>query len=279
MLRTRIYTAVVLLVVLALAVSASTPWPMLILLALMCGCAWWEWLRLVLPSPRYAVQAAALGTLLLIAAAIPLQQLPGRALGALEILIPAAAILFWLLVAPLAVVRARLPSSLTPPALALLGVLVLGATWLSLAWIFLNLGAVALVSLWALIWCADIAAYGVGRAIGRHKLAPRVSPGKSWEGAAGGILAAVFWLVGTALWWPDSFGALLVPHLGWAGLVGAGIVLAAWSIIGDLFESQLKRHAGVKDSSHLLPGHGGVYDRIDAVLPVAPAALLLLLFL
>jgi phosphatidate cytidylyltransferase len=79
------------------------------------------------------------------------------------------------------------------------------------------------------------------------------------------------------VWWPDSFGALLLNRLGWPGLLLSGVVLAAWSIVGDLFESLLKRRAGVKDSSRLLPGHGGVYDRIDAVLPVAPAAVLLLL--
>jgi len=132
-------------------------------------------------------------------------------------------------------------------------------------------------TLWALVWCADIAAYAVGRTLGRHKLAPQVSPGKSREGAVGGVVAAVLWLAATAVWWPDSFGALLLNRLGWPGLLLSGVVLAAWSIVGDLFESLLKRRAGVKDSSRLLPGHGGVYDRIDAVLPVAPAAVLLLL--
>jgi phosphatidate cytidylyltransferase len=149
--------------------------------------------------------------------------------------------------------------------------------WFALAWIFLQYGASALISLWALIWCADIAAYFVGRQFGRHKLAPDVSPGKTREGAFGGILAATIWLVATAIWWPGSYGALVLAQWGPAGLVLAGILLSAWSILGDLFESLLKRRAGVKDSSQLLPGHGGVYDRIDAVLPVAPAAILLLL--
>jgi phosphatidate cytidylyltransferase len=186
------------------------------------------------------------------------------------------AVLFWLTVAPVTVVRARVPAGCRPGVLALAGVLTLAATWYALAWIFLRHGAVALISLWALIWAADIAAYFTGRALGRHKLAPRVSPGKTREGALGGVIAATAWLVATALWWPDSFGALLLARIGWAGLILAGVVLAAWSIVGDLFESLLKRRAGVKDSSQLLPGHGGVYDRIDAVLPVAPAAVLLL---
>ncbi|HEX7388304.1 MAG TPA: phosphatidate cytidylyltransferase [Castellaniella sp.] len=279
MLRVRIFTAAVLLFVIALAVMAPTPWPMMVLLALMCGCAWWEWLRLVLPHAPHAAQAGALAVLLLVAAAIPLQQIPIEALGAWRVVILVGAVLFWLLLAPASVLCARLPSFLSPWILSVLGAWVLGATWLALGSIFLYQGAAALISLWALIWCADIAAYFVGRAVGRHKLAPRVSPGKSWEGALGGVLAAVLWLLGTALWWPGSFGALLASHLAGVWLVVVGAVLGAWSIFGDLFESLLKRRAGVKDSSQLLPGHGGVYDRIDAVLPVAPAALLLLLFL
>jgi phosphatidate cytidylyltransferase len=279
MLRTRVLTAVVLLLVVVLAVAAPDPWPMLVLLALMCACAWWEWLRLVLPGGRGLVGSAGIAALLLVMAALPLRRDPAGALGALPWLVPALAAAFWLLVAPAAVVRARLPAACRRLALAGLGVLVVGATWLALAWIFLNHGAAALISLWALIWCADIAAYFTGRAFGRHKLAPRVSPGKSWEGAAGGVLAAVLWLAATALWWPGSFGALLLARTGWTVLIAAGAVLAAWSIVGDLFESLLKRRAGVKDSSRLLPGHGGVYDRIDAVLPVAPAAMLLLLLL
>ncbi|CAM5180527.1 Phosphatidate cytidylyltransferase OS=Castellaniella defragrans OX=75697 GN=HNR28_002390 PE=3 SV=1 [Castellaniella defragrans] len=279
MLRTRVFTALALLLVLALAVSAPTPWPMLALLALMCGCAWWEWLRLVLPGRRGLVVTAAVAVAVLLAASVRLQHGIAEPFVWLLWFVPVLAVLFWLLVAPFAVIRASLPSLCRPAALALLGALVLGATWLSLAWIFLKHGAGTLISLWALIWCADIAAYFVGRSLGRRKLAPRVSPGKSWEGAAGGVVAAVLWLAATALWWPGSFGALLQARGGWTAVVILGAVLAAWSIVGDLFESLLKRRAGVKDSSRLLPGHGGVYDRIDAVLPVAPAAMLLLLFL
>ena len=277
MLRQRVITAIVLLLIVAAAVSAQSPWPMLALLGVMTGCALWEWLRLVTDGTAVRWGGAILAVLVL----VPLSRLLLDGQPALEhsfesVLLPLA-VLFWITLAPTAVVRACLPGFCKPAMLALAGVLLLAATWYALAWIFVHHGAAALISLWALIWAADIAAYFTGRSLGRHKLAPRVSPGKTLEGAAGGILAATAWLVVTALWWPGSYASLLLAHLGWAGLILAGVVLAAWSIVGDLFESLLKRRAGVKDSSQLLPGHGGVYDRIDAVLPVAPAAVLLLM--
>src|SRR5690606_4973316 len=139
---------------------------------------------------------------------------------------------------------------------------------------YFEYGAWCLVSMMALIWCADIAAYFTGRAIGRRKLAPSVSPGKTWEGAVGGVVAAAVWTIGTVAI-PGSFGAVLAQYWSLPVVFILACLMAALSIIGDLFESLLKRRAGVKDSSRLLPGHGGVYDRIDALLPVAPVAILL----
>jgi len=124
------------------------------------------------------------------------------------------------------------------------------------------------------IWVADIAAYFVGRKFGRHKLAPAISPGKTREGALAGIVGVVIWLLASAQW-PGSFGADLIIRWGLFGTILIAILLAIFSISGDLFESLLKRRAGVKDSSRLLPGHGGVFDRIDAVVAVVPLAYLL----
>jgi phosphatidate cytidylyltransferase len=133
------------------------------------------------------------------------------------------------------------------------------------------------LSLLLVVWLADIGAYFAGKALGRHKLAPSISPGKTWEGAIGGWVAVI--VIGsiaavTLVFAPTLFTAF-VEHLGWARALVALTVLVAFSVIGDLFESLLKRQAGVKDSSGLLPGHGGVLDRIDALLPVLPIALLL----
>ncbi len=162
---------------------------------------------------------------------------------------------------------------------ALVGVLLLGC-WLALYELRLH-STWALVSSMAVVWVADIAAYFVGRAIGRRKLAPSISPGKSWEGAIGGASAVaiigltVAWLAASS--WPaaaDTLPARLVQSGG--PLIAALVLLAlsALSVVGDLHESLLKRQAGVKDSGWILPGHGGVLDRIDALIPTMPVALL-----
>jgi phosphatidate cytidylyltransferase len=148
-------------------------------------------------------------------------------------------------------------------------------------------GALFMFLLMGLVWVADIAAYFAGRAFGRRKLAPAVSPGKTWEGAlggmAGGVVLAVICAYATTAsggiydsWFAWLFGYAM--NIGPAGLLAAlAIVLAlvGLSIVGDLFESLLKRRAGVKDSSGLLPGHGGVLDRIDSLIPTMPLAMLI----
>ena len=144
--------------------------------------------------------------------------------------------------------------------------------------VFYNQSAIYLLSVMALVWVADIGAYFSGRAFGKRKLAPSISPGKSWEGAIGGgisvlVLATALIVVGgPAL--GDTFPVHLHARLGWVPTLAILVVLVAFSVMGDLFESQLKRRAGVKDSGNTLPGHGGVLDRIDALVPVLPMAAL-----
>jgi phosphatidate cytidylyltransferase len=144
---------------------------------------------------------------------------------------------------------------------------------------FFKQSAVYLLSVMALVWIADIGAYFSGKAFGKRKLAPSISPGKSWEGAIGGGIAVLVLstlaivLGGTVL--ADTFVVRLQASLGWMATFGILAVITAASVVGDLFESQLKRRAGVKDSSNLLPGHGGVLDRIDALIPVLPLAALI----
>lgn len=120
-----------------------------------------------------------------------------------------------------------------------------------------------LLTLWAmaLVWASDSGAYFAGRAIGGPKLAPAISPNKTWSGFTGGLLSALAF--GLVLWWLFSLPLALALSSAW---------LAALSQAGDLFESHLKRRAGVKDSGNLLPGHGGLLDRLDGLVPVAPAA-------
>ncbi len=282
MLGQRIATAVVLLIVLGLAMSLATPWPFLALLALATGCAGWEWLRLTLPGQGGA--GAVLGGLLLglvsLALAALWLQAPEAAASEqvlaimLHGIVPLA-VLLWIVVAIPSVVRGRADIAPASAGLSLFAIPALLATWTVLAILFVQRGPWFVLSLLAVVWVADIAAYFAGRAFGRRKLAPRVSPGKTVEGALAGIVAVVAWVAVSSLWAP-TFGAALVARWSWAGALPLAAALGALSIIGDLFESLLKRRAGRKDSSALLPGHGGVYDRIDAVLPVAPLAFILI---
>ena len=173
----------------------------------------------------------------------------------------ALAALFWLALAPAWLARGMQASS--AGAMAAAGIVVLVPASLAMA----TLEPRRLLAVLALVWVADSAAYFVGRALGRRKLAPSISPGKTWEGALGGVAGALVWAI---------ICRRIFEDVAWpAYLVAAGI-LAAASIVGDLFESAAKRRAGVKDSGKLLPGHGGILDRIDSATAVLPIAALLL---
>lgn len=170
--------------------------------------------------------------------------------------------------------------------------LVVGSVALVFAWLALAQARVAginfLLSLLVLVWAADIAAYFAGKAMGgrwiKRKLAVSISPGKSWEGALGGLLGVLLLALGWV--WLDRQGGmdsaswftLLLTRHGLAVMLLAAAFMAAMSVVGDLVESLVKRSAGAKDSSGLLPGHGGVLDRVDALLPTLPLALMLASF-
>jgi hypothetical protein len=152
--------------------------------------------------------------------------------------------------------------------------LALGFVWLgfpAIALLWLRADPVAglpnTLFILGIVWGRDIGAYLVGRLAGGPKLAPTISPGKTWSGAVGGLASAV--LAGLAV------AACLSPEISPSHVIGPGIVLGIISQAGDLLESALKRHFGVKDSGHIIPGHGGLLDRLDALLAVAPVAALL----
>ena len=132
-------------------------------------------------------------------------------------------------------------------------------------------GPAVLFLLMLTIMASDIAQYYTGRALGRRALAPRISPGKTVEGAIGGLVAAALVMAAAGRWWLPSMPTALALIL--------GLVVGVLGIIGDLFESSLKRGAGLKDSSSLIPGHGGVLDRIDALLFAAPVYYIVLKYL
>lgn len=136
---------------------------------------------------------------------------------------------------------------------------------------------VFLLSALVLVHIADIGAYFFGRTLGRHKLAPSISPGKTWEGAAGGLFAVIVAAVAAVFvaGLENSVTVRVYRAFGWAGMVFAVILLVGMSIFGDLLESRLKRRREFKDSSNLLPGHGGILDRIDSLIPVLPMTVLI----
>ena len=167
------------------------------------------------------------------------------------------ATVFWIVVAPLWLWR-----GVQTRGLAVTGFMVI----LPAALAFVVLEPLEVLLLLGLVWIADSAAYFVGRAWGRRKLAPKISPGKSWEGAIGGTAGALVYAI---------ICGTFIEGLFWVPYLLAAALLAVLSIVGDLFESAVKRQAAVKDSGTLLPGHGGVLDRIDSATAALPAAALL----
>lgn len=258
----RVGTAAWLLALFVPAALWAPAWLWGVLMAGVVGVAAHEWGHLSAFSRRASAVYAAvlmLGALVLpwtLAANWPLFQIG----------LVALAVAFWLLVAPFwlgghwharrAFVR------------AVIGVVVLLPTWAALLYLHAR-GPGVLLGVMAIIWIADTAAYFSGRFFGRHKLAPVISPGKTWEGVAGAFVAVAVYVGGLSLWGQLPFWPLL-------GMVSGLLYL---SVLGDLFESWIKRLSGLKDSGDTLPGHGGVLDRIDALTSTLPIATAMLMWL
>ena len=266
MLKVRVATGVTLAVgVLAAVVLLPLAW-MAAFLHLILLVAAYEWGRLcgVQTRPGFVVYAAVLSAAVAFLWLFPDARMPALLL----------AILFWLAVAAV-VVRypASAPLLRTKPVALAGGVVALGGAWLALVVVKAatgshgdSAGAWQIAWLLAAVALADTGAYFTGRRFGRRKLAPAVSPGKTMEGALGGAVAVLAWSVCAAALFDGSITRWLL----------LGVAVFAAAVIGDLFESALKRVRGVKDSGGILPGHGGVLDRIDSVLPAAPVFALLI---
>lgn len=276
MLKQRVITALVLMAILLPALFAPWPWPFAAFTLVLVAAAGWEWARL---NALAGTGALLLGALLAAACAT------AWALGWTTV-VPTG--LWWLalLVWVLGGAQALRVGVAGWPRLAPVGRWVLGLVLLWTAWLAMTsarqLGINFILSVLCIVWVADIAAYFGGRAFGRRKLAPAISPGKSWEGVysgmAGALLLALAWLAldrsGLAQTGASWF-TRVDARIGTVGMLLAVVFLSAMSVVGDLVESLVKRSAGAKDSSGLLPGHGGVLDRVDALLPVLPLAMAL----
>ena len=275
MLKTRVITALVLLLLFLAALFWLSPRAWAVFAGALLLPAAWEWARLI------KLGRVGCGLYVVLVAAVCASLFgwehgngpDGRPEAHLAPYLVAS--LFWVAVVPLWLWRSWLPR--TRWLAALTGLVVLVPTWLALVELR-GLGPPLLLLLMSVAWISDTAAYFAGRRFGRHKLAPSISPGKTWEGVVGAVLAvsayAALWSYAWQLYFPQilksmRFGALGALLFLW--------LLTAMGIYGDLFESALKRRAGVKDSGALLPGHGGVLDRIDALTAVLPLAALVYL--
>jgi len=267
MLRTRIITAVLLLIVL-LAVLSSGSWlAFAVLTAAFFAVASWECLRL------FGNKSPITGTVIWVAAFVWLVYS-----GSFNqsMVLPGICVAIWALrLTPCLGFGLPPQDSITNKFLTgIYGIALLGA-FLAILVLF-ERSVLYMFSVMMLVWIADVGAYFSGKAFGKRKLAPSISPGKSWEGAIGGgvlvVVAGFLSLMLPSL--TDTFAVQLHQKWGVIGMVAVLLVVVAASIVGDLFESQLKRRAGMKDSSNLLPGHGGVLDRLDALIPTVPLAVL-----
>ena len=276
MLRQRVITAVILLVLILWALFVAQPWVWGVLSLVLMAAAGWEWGMLVAVGPQPRREAVRVTGAIVLAGLAYLAWRGGDGEpGTWLAVLLALNLLLWVGMALPAVLAARLGNA--RPLLAVsFAVFSMFCVWAAIYELRL-VHPILVFSAMAIIWCADIGAYFFGRAFGKRKLAVRVSPGKSWEGAIGGLATVL--VVATVCWWlfPQApvLSSVLVERAGAAASLLGLTLIVALSIVGDLFESLLKRSRGVKDSGRLLPGHGGMLDRIDALIPTMPACLLL----
>ncbi len=249
MLEARILTALALVAVFLTVLFLFPPRAVGITFALVAAMAAWEWSGLL----KAAAQGRIAYALLTFALCLLFWTRPEDGF----LLLWSLAALFWLCFAPLWL------KWHWSTACATLGLVLILPAWAALVGLY-EKSPLLLLAVMGLVWIADIAAYFTGRALGRHKLAPTISPAKTWEGVAGALLAV------------QVYGFAVAPALPVVQNLDRGLIavclllLTVLAIVGDLFESLAKRQAGVKDSSHLLPGHGGILDRIDSLLSTLP---------
>ncbi len=264
MLKTRVITAIVLITgfLAALFLASDTVWAILTLAATLIGI--WEWSNLIKLNAMQmrcnVVAASIIGLVLVFTSNTPLVLYHDEFVFSLL----GMATVFWVVLAPIWLISRKKINHML--GLTVLGLMLLLANWIALIGLH-KISPWLLLGVLTTVWIADSAAYFAGKKFGRHKLAPEISPGKTWEGVAGAVVAV------------SLYGYLLAYYLHYSVWLIVGLwLIVVLSIMGDLFESLLKRQAGVKDSSQLLPGHGGILDRIDGLIPTLAISLFYIYF-
>ena len=289
MLKQRVITAIVLLLILIGAYCLG-PVAFAGVMAVGFALAQWEWLKLAgltsLASALLAVIVSGSTAGLTFVAYQDLQvihqisaeyQMLYANLSSIFVMYLAVVTLLWIGIS-IRVFFARMKGlPVNRIAVGVTGVFFPPAAWLGFVAMYASFGISMVISLLAIVWVADIMAYFTGMAFGKHRMCPAISPKKSLEGVAGGMLSVMVLGLIFALCLPEvkTIPGVLTESMGVIAWIVVAFVLVSLSIVGDLFESALKRQAGIKDSSNLLPGHGGFYDRLDAMMPTLPAGFLL----
>jgi phosphatidate cytidylyltransferase len=258
MLKERVITAVLLAAALLTVLFLAHADVGVVLFGVLLLVAAWEWAGLA------RVQRAVFRAAYTLAVALLIGWLAWwMPTGHIPVSLLFAQLAFWLLVATM---LPRFPLQISPAAVALAGVIVMPLAWLAFAHLLKtrDFGATWALYLFLVVAAADVGAYFIGRRFGRTKLAPRVSPGKTWEGLGGGLALVALVGTGGAFW----FGVSL------PGLLALVLATACVSVVGDLGVSMLKRSTGVKDTGQIFPGHGGVLDRIDSLMAAIPVYVL-----
>jgi phosphatidate cytidylyltransferase len=263
MLKTRLITASILIAgfIPALFLSSNTYWALGTLVVSLLALYEWAYLIKLNTNQRnaYLLIAALIGVITVLL--IERQGFHVFFLKSLTVFFATA--IFWLLVVPLWLAKKWLFTNTL--AMAALGLMLIAPLWLALI-CAKGAGPWLLLALLATIWIADSAAYFAGKNFGKRKLAPTISPGKTWEGVAGALIAVT--MFGAILYFAFGVKSLAIFPALW--------IVTAFGVIGDLFESMMKRQANIKDSGDLLPGHGGILDRIDGIIPSLPIAILMI---
>lgn len=276
MLLTRVITAVVLLLILVAAAYAGDH-VLNAVLAIGYGITLAEWLKLTKLS---GAASYLLGAAFAVAgAALALAAPDANVFGGVYLALQLAVACVWLAVTAVCYNVRNRGFGVSRSAATILAFAITAATWLAV-WQFLRLGSwPLLISVFMIVWLADACAYFAGRLFGKNRMAPAISPKKTWEGVAGGLVSVFVVALAAYQWLPHDMvlTSILIDKAGFAAGLLMLLVLVAVSVAGDLFESSLKRQAGVKDSGRLLPGHGGFYDRLDSSLAVFPTAAAMLM--